>query len=138
MTHVLAVIMLAVGVASASEALPASIVDPYLRIQTALAADKTGDLKADALAIAAAAKELEDAEKVAVPARQLAEAKDLEAARKAFGALSEELVKRAGKSGEELKIAYCPMAGKPWLQKGTQIRNPYFGAEMLTCGEIKK
>ena len=24
-----------------------------------------------------------------------------------------------------------------WLQKGTDIKNPYMGKGMLTCGEIK-
>jgi len=38
--------------------------------------------------------------------------------------------------------AFCPMAfdnrGAPWLQNFKQIDNPYFGASMLRCGEIKK
>ena len=37
--------------------------------------------------------------------------------------------------------AYCPMTfdnkGSFWLQKQGQIDNPYFGAAMLRCGEIK-
>ena len=37
-------------------------------------------------------------------------------------------------------IAFCPMAfdnkGARWLQRGTEISNPYFGASMLTCGDI--
>jgi Cu(I)/Ag(I) efflux system membrane fusion protein len=35
---------------------------------------------------------------------------------------------------------YCPMAfddkGATWLQKKEEIRNPYFGAAMLKCGEV--
>jgi hypothetical protein len=30
------------------------------------------------------------------------------------------------------------MANKPWLQKGEKIQNPYYGTEMLECGELKK
>lgn len=34
----------------------------------------------------------------------------------------------------------CPMAypdrGADWLQRGDQLRNPYFGSSMLTCGSI--
>ncbi|MGH9315293.1 MAG: DUF3347 domain-containing protein [Vicinamibacterales bacterium] len=138
MTPLIAALIVTCMMAPAPAGLPASVTEPYLRIQTALAGDKTDGVKADALAIAAAAKELEEAEKIAEPARQLAQAKDIEAARKTFGVLSEELVARAGKSGDELKIAYCPMAGKHWLQKGSSIRNPYFGNDMLTCGEIQK
>jgi membrane fusion protein, copper/silver efflux system len=37
--------------------------------------------------------------------------------------------------------AYCPMAfddrGAEWLQMGEEIANPYFGASMLRCGEIR-
>ncbi|WP_421753653.1 efflux RND transporter periplasmic adaptor subunit [Croceimicrobium sp.] len=39
-------------------------------------------------------------------------------------------------------IQHCPMAdannGADWLSKSKEIRNPYFGASMLTCGEISK
>ena len=39
-------------------------------------------------------------------------------------------------------IQHCPMAdsnkGADWLSKEKEIRNPYFGESMLTCGEIKK
>jgi Cu(I)/Ag(I) efflux system membrane fusion protein len=27
--------------------------------------------------------------------------------------------------------------GAEWLQRGTTINNPYFGDEMLRCGEIR-
>ncbi|MEL6345870.1 MAG: hypothetical protein AAFV53_22355 [Myxococcota bacterium] len=30
--------------------------------------------------------------------------------------------------------AFCPMAPGRWLQAETGLRNPYYGAEMLTCG----
>ncbi len=37
--------------------------------------------------------------------------------------------------------AFCPMAfdnkGARWLQAGREIRNAYFGSQMLRCGEIK-
>ena len=40
-----------------------------------------------------------------------------------------------------LFLAYCPMAkdnqGADWLQATKPIRNPYFGAMMLRCGEIR-
>jgi Cu(I)/Ag(I) efflux system membrane fusion protein len=40
-----------------------------------------------------------------------------------------------------LSVAHCPMAlegkGAKWLQAGEQLRNPYFGAEMLTCGTVE-
>lgn len=37
---------------------------------------------------------------------------------------------------------YCPMAsnnkGATWLSEVKEIKNPYFGSEMLNCGSIKK
>jgi hypothetical protein len=30
------------------------------------------------------------------------------------------------------------MTSHPWLQKGETIQNPYYGSEMLECGEFKK
>lgn len=39
-------------------------------------------------------------------------------------------------------IAYCPMAlqgkGASWIQRGKEVRNPYYGAYMLACGSIEE
>lgn len=44
--------------------------------------------------------------------------------------------------GEPLNLAHCPMAfdfrGADWVQHGDEVHNPYFGAEMLTCGSIRE
>jgi len=76
---------------------------------------------------------------------QLASAGDVETARQHFARLSEEmaaLVQRFGAPGEPLYQAYCPMAfdfeGASWLQDGEEINNPYFGAAMLRCGDIRE
>lgn len=33
--------------------------------------------------------------------------------------------------------AKCPMVKKSWVQTSTEIKNPSYGKEMLTCGVIK-
>ncbi|MFV1960115.1 MAG: DUF3347 domain-containing protein, partial [Planctomycetota bacterium] len=74
-----------------------------------------------------------------------AAASDISEVRTQFGVLSAallEVTKAFGQStGAELHEAFCPMAfddeGASWLQEGTEIRNPYFGSDMLGCGEIK-
>jgi hypothetical protein len=33
---------------------------------------------------------------------------------------------------------YCPMAKASWLSEVKDIKNPYYGDKMLTCGSIKK
>lgn len=52
-----------------------------------------------------------------------------------------ELAKNFG-GGRKLYLAYCPMArdgqGASWLSEFAEIRNPYFGDEMLECGEVKE
>ena len=53
------------------------------------------------------------------------------------------LVSRFGHTLErDLVRAYCPMAfddtGAEWLQAGATIDNPYFGARMLRCGEVRQ
>ena len=129
------------GVAAAAD-LPAALVTPYLQVQAKLAGDQFTGLAADAQAIATAATALgQDAEKIVAGAKKLGEAKDIAAARTAFGDVSVALADYAQKTksgfGPDIKLAYCPMADKPWLQKEKDIRNPYYGAAMLTCGSFK-
>ena len=74
---------------------------------------------------------------VARAAEKLAAAKDLKAARETFGELSRPMIRwREMATGERPKVAYCPMAKKPWLQDSEEIANPYYGSKMLRCGEI--
>ncbi len=59
--------------------------------------------------------------------------------RNSFKALSEIYIK----NGETIKdgsivVASCPMAKARWLQKSGSVSNPYYGKDMLQCGEIEK
>jgi Cu(I)/Ag(I) efflux system membrane fusion protein len=75
-------------------------------------------------------------------AKAVSAAADIGAAREAFGPLSDAVIAAARAEGfkdlGDVKVAFCPMVKKSWLQKGDEIRNPYFGSAMSTCGEIKK
>jgi hypothetical protein len=129
-----------VGV-TALELAPA-LVDPYVRVQSALAADKIDGVKADAAAIGAAAATLgEPASAIAAAAKRLEAAANLKDARKAFGEVSDALFAYIKATGATMpagvKTAYCPMVNKSWLQKGDKIQNPYYGSEMLDCGSFK-
>jgi membrane fusion protein, copper/silver efflux system len=70
---------------------------------------------------------------------------DIEAARQAFEPLSMallEAIQAFGMASDKPAFrTHCPMAfewkGADWLQADEDIRNPYFGASMLTCGEVK-
>jgi len=79
-------------------------------------------------------------------ASQRQPAKDLTEARKQFLPFSATVVELVGQlrkedpSFAELKIYHCPMAPKPglWFQEKGELRNPFYGKEMLTCGEEVK
>jgi hypothetical protein len=79
--------------------------------------------------------------KIDTTAVQLTSAAELEDARDKFGALSEAIdTYMTGlrlTTPEGVKVAICPMVNKPWLQAEADIRNPYYGKEMLTCGSFR-
>lgn len=64
------------------------------------------------------------------------EANNIETLRARFKPLSESLVDQTLPQG--FARAYCPMydSGSPWIQRDGPVRNPYYGAFMLTCGVI--
>ncbi|HYC84417.1 MAG TPA: DUF3347 domain-containing protein, partial [Chryseosolibacter sp.] len=76
---------------------------------------------------------------------EIREASDIEAQRKSFSVLSDNMyksIKAFGLGGRQAFYEFCPMAfdneGGYWLSDQEQIRNPYFGDKMLTCGEVKE
>jgi hypothetical protein len=127
---------------TAGSPVPPSIVDPYLKIQTALAQDRVDDVRTSAGEIASAATALgEPATKMNSAAAQLASAGVIADAREKFGTLTDALVtymdEQRLKAPDGVRKAYCPMARKSWLQKGDTLANPYYGTSMPTCGEFK-
>ncbi|TBX70318.1 DUF3347 domain-containing protein [Flavobacterium silvisoli] len=66
----------------------------------------------------------------------------LDKQRKAFKELSkniQELITTLGTS-QKLYVDFCPMyeGGSTWISESKEIKNPYYGAQMLTCGKIKE
>ena len=123
--------------------MPRGIVDPYLKIQLALADDRMDGVKANAGDIATAASSLgAPAMKIDTAALQLASTTELDDARVRFGALSDAIdtymtgLKLTMPDG--VRVAFCPMAQKPWMQQGgSAINNPYYGKSMQTCGAFR-
>jgi Cu(I)/Ag(I) efflux system membrane fusion protein len=120
-----------------------TIVAAYLEIQSQLAADKTDTIKTRAQAIAAQATAMGDAGgAIAAAAGSLAKAPDIKAARDVFGSLSDAVIDAAKKDGwtdvSGLKLAYCPMVNRSWLQAEDKAQNPYAGKAMSGCGEFRK
>ena len=127
------------GEATAPDVTP--MIAPYLQVQQALAGDSLAGIVASARSIAASAR-LAGAggSRIRTLSDELAAATDLGRARVAFGALGDAIMSaaRAGRPdlGEGVRVAYCPMAKKYWLQRGEEIRNPFYGASMLDCGRF--
>lgn len=122
-----------------------SLVSPYLKVQTALAADDLPVAKAAAGELLAAAAKGPDFKAFTTPAKAIATAPDIAAARTNFLKVSKELITLVAHvgttGGQDLFVAHCPMAfgntGGDWLQSDKKINNPYYGATMLRCGSIK-
>ena len=119
-----------------------SVYDHYLTIQSELAKDSIKTVSEHANAIAKAVRGDETKmlpTDIAKQADALAGAKNIKAAREAFKPLSASVVKyRADhKIKGPYREAYCPMAKASWLQTEKEIKNPYYGKEMLDCGDFK-
>ncbi len=70
--------------------------------------------------------------------------RNIEEKRKSFQIISDnmyDLVRVVQYDREKIYHQFCPMAfndqGGYWLSNSSDIKNPYFGKKMLTCGEVK-
>lgn len=74
-------------------------------------------------------------------AEHIADTKDLTHQRDHFVTLSASLyqVARAFEPGETMYYQHCPMyndgKGANWLSKDKEVKNPYYGSKMLSCGK---
>ncbi|MER2996711.1 DUF3347 domain-containing protein [Pontibacter populi] len=131
------------------------VVDNYLKLKDNLVASDAQKAQADAKAIVEAANKVEVAglegeqktfaeeklSEVKQAASAMAESADLALQRAQLELLSEAtfaLTKAFGAANQTLYYQHCPMAnndqGAYWLSSNEEIRNPYFGDQMLKCG----
>jgi len=117
----------------------------YLHLKDALVASNQADAKKAADDLQKSLVNVTDGKMVADEAAKVANAASLEDQRKAFSGVSDMmamLVKGGKLSMGMLYLEYCPMAnnnkGAYWLSNEKEIRNPYFGNGMLTCGSVKE
>lgn len=74
-------------------------------------------------------------------ASQIANAKDIKKQRHHFVTLSKEMysLMKVAKYDTTVYYQHCPMAndgkGANWLSKENEVKNPYYGSKMLTCGK---
>ncbi len=84
---------------------------------------------------------MEVMEPLANTATAIASAKGLEAQRKAFKELAAPMTRlvKAAPTSVPVYLDHCPMyeGGSDWLSRDKAIRNPFYGAQMMTCGSVK-
>lgn len=78
-------------------------------------------------------------------AKQIGAAETITPQRTQFDFLSQTLIKVVkvfGAPEQNYYVQHCPMAfdweGADWISDVEEIRNPYFGDEMLTCGTVEE
>jgi Cu(I)/Ag(I) efflux system membrane fusion protein len=138
------------------------LLNAYNNLKNALVASDTGKASAAALALRTAADSLkvneikgdttgaikETAQALASTitgsAQALAAEKELKNKRREFEMIAEtiwNLTRTVQYSGQKLYWQHCPMAfdnkGANWVSFEREIKNPYFGSEMLTCGSTQ-
>lgn len=136
-----------------------TIVDAYLQVKNALVADNAADAAKAAAGITSALKGLDKSlltadQKIVFDAAETGlktgaaelekQPTDLAVQRAHFFTLSQgvyELAKAFG-AGRTLYHDHCPMArdnqGALWISELKDVKNPYFGADMLTCGTVEE
>lgn len=139
-----------------------NVLNTYYSLKDALVATNAADADQSATLLIQAADSLQlseitfDSTDVIVPtakdylatmnqsATNLVKAKDIEAKRTQFEVISNvlyDLIRTVQYDNAKIYYEFCPMAfdnkGAYWLSKSPEIKNPYFGDKMLTCGEVK-
>lgn len=135
------------------------IVDHYLHVKNALATDNTGEAASGAKAMAEVISKLDKslltAEQKKVYDDIEAELKehaehigknsgDIKHQRDHFSMMSEDVydLAKAFGAGRILYHDHCPMynenKGAMWLSETKEVKNPYFGSKMITCGAVEE
>lgn len=119
----------------------------YISIKSSLASD---DIKKTSMAAGEFLKTAKTVNSKMIPqsqlvslqsdAKNMAQAKTIDAQRKTFYRLSNVMIGLAKEnklSDKTVFVQYCPMAKGSWLSNEKQIVNPYYGKSMLDCGSVK-
>lgn len=119
------------------------IYQSYQSVKDALVSDDFNAAKAQNTALITALMNKKGCETTASVAEKMKEATDIKAFRRLFTMLNVELVpffKHQALVSGKVYEQYCPMAnngeGANWISNANQVRNPYYGAEMLDCGNV--
>lgn len=119
--------------------------DQYLKLKDVFVLSDSTQTQSAAKELAVTLSEITGTENMTKLASSMASEVSLSKQRIIFTTLSTELIamfKKAEITSGSMFVQYCPMAnegeGGYWLASETEIRNPYYGDEMLNCGEVKE
>ena len=127
------------------DSVSAQVYNHYIQLKDVLVASDPTKAKTVASELAIALRKVKGSENTAVLADKIAASADLAEQRVSFTALSNDVItlfKQSEISSGSIYVQYCPMAnegeGGYWLSSQEEIMNPYYGDEMLHCGEVKE
>jgi hypothetical protein len=117
----------------------------YLELKDALVATDGSKAKTKAAVLVDDLGAINGYSTTAKLAKSIASTTDVKAQRDCFLMLSNDmvnLIKTAKPKNFKAYVQYCPMAndgnGGYWLSANKDVKNPYYGDDMLECGEVKE
>ena len=121
------------------------VLKQYFSLKDALVASNASNAQKEATTLTTSLKASPAFAKSVLMSDSIAKTNDLAKQRSTFTNLSNELIAQFSKTSllkGTFYMQFCPMAnegnGGYWIAAEQEVRNPYYGDEMLNCGEVKK
>lgn len=119
------------------------IFNQYVDLKNALVKSDSASAQKSAATLQTSLAAYKGCEPTAAVSGKIAASKNLASQRKEFTVLSADLIallKNAEIEKGTIYVQHCPMANKgdggDWLSTEKEIKNPYYGNEMLECGRV--
>jgi len=113
----------------------------YINLKEALVKTDFDEAKKASQALQKSLAELSSAKSAYTEAGKIVSAENIAGQRKFFASLTDAflpVVKESKALDAIIYLQHCPMAnggeGANWISNEKEVRNPYFGDKMLTCG----
>jgi len=146
------VLMLLVYMVKAQNASVDKVTSAYIGVKNALVGSNATLAKSRSKELADALSSLKDLtptqqktanaylDKLKFDSRHISETTKIDYQREHFQTLSTNmfsLLSALKLNGNTLYQQYCPMKKAAWLSESEDIRNPYYGDQMMECGTVK-
>ena len=132
-----------------------AVLNDYFNLKNALVGDDNGKAKELGATLATSLgnfdasqyndtqqSELKDIVEDSVEHAEHISESDIAHQREHFKVLSKDVIDMVAITGAEMKLyeQFCPMydGGTAWLSTKEEVRNPYYGSQMLKCGKVQR